>query len=205
MTITTIRPASKDYSRLSSDNLSDVILMVVLSIQQPWYAVGDQLKDVKRWGIGSKFIWGNKIKTYNFLMSRKDFIYSQYLAVLNSSKSDDDKALSLMNVFLQIDGLGLAKAGFVCQLTAGLVGCIDVHNIRMYNIPKKDLAFSKSIKSKALKDKKISNYISVCHTIGTENLWDTWCCSLATKTKRFEDGFHVSKVHYDFLQSAVNI
>ena len=197
--------AVQDYSRLSSDNLSDVILMVVLSIQQPWYAVGDQLKDAKRWGIGSKFIWGNKIKTYNFLMSRKDFIYSQYLAVLNSSKSDDDKALSLMNVFLQIDGLGLAKAGFVCQLTAGLVGCIDVHNIRMYNIPKKDLAFSKSIKSKTLRDKKISNYISVCHTIGTENLWDTWCCSLATKTKRFEDGFHVSKVHYDFLQSAVNI
>ena len=197
--------AVQDYSRLSSDNLSDVILMVVLSIQQPWYAVGDQLKDVKRWGIGSKFIWGNKIKTYNFLMSRKDFIYSQYLAVLNSSKSDDDKALSLMNVFLQIDGLGLAKAGFVCQLTAGLVGCIDVHNIRMYNIPKKDFAFSKSIKSKTLRDKKISNYISVCHTIGTENLWDTWCCSLATKTKRFEDGFHVSKVHYDFLQSAVNI
>tara|TARA_B100000214_G_scaffold172183_1_gene123750 strand:+ start:214 stop:828 length:615 start_codon:yes stop_codon:yes gene_type:complete len=197
--------AVQDYSRLSSDNLSDVILMVVLSIQQPWYSVGDQLKDVKRWGIGSKFIWGNKIKTYNFLMSRKDFIYSQYLAVLNSSKSDDDKALSLMNVFLQIDGLGLAKAGFVCQLTAGLVGCIDVHNIRMYNIPKKDLAFSKSIKSKALKDKKISNYISVCHTIGTESLWDTWCCSLATKTKRFEDGFHVSKVHYDFLQDAVNI
>ena len=197
--------AVQDYSRLSSDNLSDVILMVVLSIQQPWYAVGDQLKDVKRWGIGSKFIWGNKIKTYNFLISRKDFIYSQYLAVLNSSKSDDDKALSLMNVFLQIDGLGLAKAGFVCQLTAGLVGCIDVHNIRMYNIPKKDLAFSKSIKSKTLRDKKISNYISVCHTIGTENLWDTWCCSLATKTKRFEDGFHVSKVHYDFLQSAVNI
>ena len=197
--------AVQDYSRLSSDNLSDVILMVVLSIQQPWYAVGDQLKDVKRWGIGSKFIWGNKIKTYNFLISRKDFIYSQYLAVLNSSKSDDDKALSLMNVFLQIDGLGLAKAGFVCQLTAGLVGCIDVHNILMYNIPKKDLAFSKSIKSKTLRDKKISNYISVCHTIGTENLWDTWCCSLATKTKRFEDGFHVSKVHYDFLQSAVNI
>jgi hypothetical protein len=75
----------------------------------------------------------------------------------------------------------------------------------MYNIPQKDLAFSKSIKSKALKDKKISNYISVCHTIGTESLWDTWCCSLATKTKRFEDGFHVSKVHYDFLQDAVNI
>lgn len=197
--------AVQDYSRLSSDNLADVILMVVLSIQQPWYSVGEQLKDVKKLGRDSRFIWGNKIKTYDSLQCKKGFIYSQYLAVLNSSKSDDDKALSLMNVFLQIDGLGLAKAGFVCQLTAGLVGCIDVHNIRMYNIPKKDLSFSKSIKSKALKDKKISNYVSVCHDIGTENLWDTWCSFLATKSKKFEDGFHVSKVHYDFLQGAVNI
>jgi len=192
--------AVQDYSRLSSDNLSDVILMVVLSIQQPWYAVGDQLKDVKKLGRDSRFIWGNKIKTFDSLQSKKDFIYSQYLAVLNSSKSDDDRALSLMNVFLQVDGLGLAKAGFMCQLTAGLVGCIDVHNIRMYNISKKDLSFSKSIKSKALKNKKVSNYISVCHKIGTENLWDTWCSFLATKSKKFEDGFHVSKVHYDFLQ-----
>jgi hypothetical protein len=197
--------AVQDYSRLSSDNLADVILMVVLSIQQPWYSVGEQLKDVKKLGRDSRFIWGNKIKTYDSLQCKKGFIYSQYLAVLNSSKSDDDKALSLMNVFLQIDGLGLAKAGFVCQLTAGLVGCIDVHNIRMYNIPKKDLSFSKSIKSKALKDKKISNYVSVCHDIGTENLWDTWCSFLATKSKKFEDGFHVSKVHYDFLQEAVSV
>jgi hypothetical protein len=197
--------AVQDYSRLSSDNLADVILMVVLSIQQPWHSVGNQLKDVRKLGRDSRFIWGNKIKTFDSLQAKKDFIYSQYLAVLNSSKPDDERALSLMNVFLQIDGLGLAKAGFVCQLTAGLVGCIDVHNIRMYNIPKKDLAFSKSIKSKALKDKKISNYVSVCHDIGTENLWDTWCSFLATKSKKFEDGFHVSKVHYDFLQSAVNI
>ena len=197
--------AVQDYSRLSSDNLADVILMVVLSIQQPWHSVGDQLKDVRKLGRDSRFIWGNKIKTFDSLQAKKDFIYSQYLAVLNSSKPDDERALSLMNVFLQIDGLGLAKAGFVCQLTAGLVGCIDVHNIRMYNIPKKDLAFSKSIKSKALKDKKISNYVSVCHDIGTENLWDTWCSFLATKSKKFEDGFHVSKVHYDFLQCAVNI
>jgi len=197
--------AVQDYSRLSSDNLADVVLMVVLSIQQPWHSVGDQLKDVRKLGRDSRFIWGNKIKCFDSLQAKKDFIYSQYLAVLNSSKPDDERALSLMNVFLQIDGLGLAKAGFVCQLTAGLVGCIDVHNIRMYNIPKKDLAFSKSIKSKALKDKKISNYVSVCHDIGTENLWDTWCSFLATKSKKFEDGFHVSKVHYDFLQSAVNI
>jgi len=197
--------AVQDYARLSSDNLADVILMVVLSIQQPWYSVGEQLKDVKLHGINSRFIWGNKKKTYQSLVSRKEFIYSQYLAVLNSKKSDDDKALSLMNVFLQVDGLGMAKAGFVCQLTAGLVGCIDIHNLKLYNIPMKDLKLSKSLKSKAIKNKRVMNYISICHNIGTKNLWDTWCNFIATKSKRFEDGFHVSKVHYSYLQDAVNL
>jgi len=197
--------AVQDYSRLSSDNLADVVLMVVLSIQQPWFAVGDQLKDVKLNGIDSRFIWGNKAKTYKSLMSRKEFIYSQYLAVLNSNKSDDDRALSLMNVFLQIDGLGMAKAGFACQLTAGLVGCIDIHNLRMYNIPIKDLKLSKSLKSKDIKNRRVMNYISICHDIGTEKLWNTWCNTLATKSKRFEDGFHVSQVHYSYLQDAVNL
>jgi hypothetical protein len=193
------------FSKISSSNLADVILMVVLSIQQPWYAVGNQLKDVKLNGINSRFIWGNKAKTYKSLMSRKEFIYSQYLAVLNSNKSDNDKALSLMNVFLQIDGLGMAKAGFVCQLSAGLVGCIDIHNLRMYSIPLKDLKLSKSIKSKAIKNRRVMNYISICHDIGTEKLWNTWCNTIATKSKRFEDGFHVSQVHYSYLQDAVNL
>jgi len=197
--------AVQNYSKLSSSNLADVILMVVLSIQQPWYAVGNQLKDVKLNGINSRFIWGNKAKTYKSLMSRKEFIYSQYLAVLNSSKSNDDKALSLMNVFLQIDGLGMAKAGFVCQLSAGLVGCIDIHNLRMYSIPLKDLKLAKSVKSKAIKNRRVMNYISICHDIGTEKLWNTWCNTLATKSKRFEDGFHVSQVHYSYLQDAVNL
>ena len=197
--------AIQDYSKLSSDNLADVILMVVLSIQQPWYAVGEQLKDVKLNGIDSRFLWGNKIKTYKVIMAKKDFIFNQFLAVIKSKKHDNAKALSLMNIFLRIDGLGLAKAGFVCQLTAGLVGCIDLHNIKIYNIPLKDLRLSKSLKSESIKDERIINYISICHKIGTEELWNTWCNHLATKSNKFEDGFHVSKVHQDFLLNAVNL
>jgi len=126
--------AIQDYAQESSDNLTDVIIMVVLSIQQPWKNVGSQMADVKLNGRASKFLWGNKGKTYEYVMKRKDFIFNQFLAVVNSNKSDTDKAYSLMNIFLRIDGLGMVKAGFVCQLSAGLVGCIDLHNIRLYGI-----------------------------------------------------------------------
>ena len=191
--------AIQDYSQQSSDNLVDVITMVVLSIQQPWSAVGKQMADVKLNGRNSKFLWGNKGRTYDYITRRKGFIFNQFLAVINSNKSDAEKAYSLMNIFLRIDGLGMVKAGFVCQLTAGLVGCIDLHNIRLYGIDEKVLKLPKSLKSKHIRDEKINKYISICHNIGTENLWDTWCNFLATKNSVWSNGFEVSKVHYDYL------
>ncbi len=191
--------AIQDYAKESSDNLADVITMVVLSIQQPWKDVGKQMADVKLNGKDSKYLWGNKRRTYDYITKRKGFIFNQFLAVINSSKSNDAKAYSLMNIFLRIDGLGMVKAGFVCQLTAGLVGCIDLHNIRLYGIDEKILKLPKSLKSKEIKDEKINKYISICHNIGTENLWDTWCNFLATKNSVWSNGFEVSKVHYDYL------
>jgi hypothetical protein len=191
--------AIQDYAKQSSDNLVNVITMVVLSIQQPWLSVGDQMADVKQNGLDSKFLWGNKRKAYTYITKRKDFIHNQYLAVINSNKSDDDKAYSLMNIFLRVEGLGMVKAGFVCQLSAGLVGCIDLHNIRLYGIDEKVLKLPKSLKTKKLRDDRINKYISICHNIGTENLWDTWCDYLSTKSPKWSDGFEVSKVHYDYL------
>ena len=191
--------AIQNYAKQSSDNLVDVITMVVLSIQQPWLSVGDQMADVKQNRLDSKFLLGNKRKAYTYITKRKDFIYNQYLAVINSNKSNDDKAYSLMNIFLRVEGLGMVKAGFVCQLSAGLVGCIDLHNIRLYGIDEKVLKLPKSLKTKKLRDDSINKYISICHNIGTENLWDTWCDYLSTKSPKWSDGFEVSKVHYDYL------
>ena len=187
------------FSKESAENLADVILMVVLSIQQDWRSVGKQIQDVKEHGAESRFLWGNKAKTYKFLAARKNFLYSQFLAAINSKKSDNDKALSLMKIFLQVPGLGLAKAGFVCQLTAGLVGCIDTHNIRIYGIDENHLKISMKVKNKDLVFKKIEKYIDICHNIGTEKLWNNWCEYLSTKNKFWRDGFHVSEVHQHYV------
>jgi hypothetical protein len=70
-----------------------------------------------------------------------------------------------MTIFLRIPGLGLPKAGFMCQLCAGLVGCMDVHNIRMYGLNIKDLTLAKNPKgdkAKATNLTKIVNYIDLC-------------------------------------------
>lgn len=157
------------------------------------------MQDVKKYGCGSKFLWGNKRNTYKHVQKHKGKIYGQYRAILNSSKDTDTKALKLMLLFMSIPGLGAVKAGFVCQLAAGLVGCIDLHNIRLYGINENMLKISNKIKSKELYAAKVSKYISVCHNIGTEKLWNTWCEHVAKQPNKFNSAAEVSAAHVEYL------
>jgi len=194
--------AVQEYSQRNANNMADTVLMVVLSIQQNWLGVGEQMVDVRANKLDSKFLWGNKIKTYEYLMSNKHKMFAQVQAVLNSSKTYDEKAFSLMKIFLRVDGLGLPKAGFCCQLVAGMVGCMDVHNIKMYDVDPKILKLNPKPKTKKAEQSnadRIKIYIDLCHLYGCESLWNSWCDNLATKSKRWQDGNHVSEVHYTYL------
>ena len=194
--------AVQQYAQVSASNLSDVTLMGVLSIRQPWLNIGNQMIDVRTNKLGAKSLWGFKKDTYIYLESNKHKMYAQMMAVINSNKTDASKAMSLMNIFLRVNGLGMAKAGFMCQLTAGLVGCMDSHNLKMYNLDAKDFVLAKNpktIKSLDANVKKIRNYIQICNEYGTENLWNSWCSFLATKSTKWRDANHVSEVHYSYL------
>jgi len=103
--------AVQEYAQRSADNMADVILLVVLSIQQNWLGVGDQLADVRKNKSDSKFLWGNKGKTYKYLETHKHFIYGQMLAVIHSNLPDKEKALSLMTIFLKIPAWDCLKRG----------------------------------------------------------------------------------------------
>jgi len=201
--------ACQTYAQGSAENLMDIILMIVLSIQQNWLGVGEQLADVRLQGAESRFLWGrdkvpiiSKAKTYAYLEHNKHRLYADVMTIIDSDSDDGTKAKKLMDIFLDVDGLGLPKAGFACQLVAGLVGCMDVHNIRRYGIDPKTLSLSsnpKTAKGIAANDRKIVDYIDMCHNYGTENLWDTWCEFLSTKSKRWANANHVSEVHYTYL------
>ena len=192
----------QQYAQESASNLSDVTLMAVLSIKQPWLSIGQQMLDVKANKLEAKSLWGFKTSTYIYLESNKHKMYAQVMAVINSNKTDASKAMSLMKIFLRVDGLGMAKAGFMCQLTAGLVGCMDSHNLKMYGLDAKEFVLLKNPKTtKGLEanKKKVRNYVQICHEYGTENLWNSWCSFLATKSTKWKDAYHVSEVHYSYL------
>ena len=191
MSFKTINPKINEHCQQSADNNADMVMMVVLSIQQPWHAVGDQMRDYKALGADSRFVWGNKRKTFDWLQEHKEALYRDAM----DAKTDSE----LMQAFLQVPGLGLAKAGFCCQLFAGRVGCIDVHNLRRLNISASVLSLDKKATTET-KRKKIDAYISACKSRRTSWLWDSWCKLIAKKDpKRWANGDHVSAVHYEYL------
>jgi len=202
-------PKINSYAQRSADNMADVIMMVSLSIQQRWSTVGSMLSNLRDFKENSVFIWGNKTNTYRYTTTHKHFIHGSILAVINSTNlTDHAKAISLMKIFLKIPGLNLAKAGFVCQLVAGLVGCMDIHNIKTYGVDAKSLEYNKNCKTSRGIDnnrKKLIKYINLCHDYGTENLWNSWCSMIADKYPRdFVDSNHVSELHYTYLTGEYN-
>ena len=202
-------PKINYYAQRNADNMADVIMMVSLSIQQRWSQVGSMLSDVRKNRDESIFLWNNKKRSYDYVSTHKHFIHGSMLAVINSTNlTDHAKAISLMKIFLKIPGLNLAKAGFVCQLVAGLVGCMDIHNIKTYGVEAKSLEYNKNCKTSRGIDnnrKKLIKYINLCHDYGTENLWNSWCSMIADKYPRdFVDGDHVSELHYTYLTGEYN-
>lgn len=182
------------------DRMVDVISMVLLSIRQPWHAVGDQLADVRRNKAESRYLFGFKRAGYLYTVEHKARLYGR----LRDFRAGRCDVVDLMRELMKVPGLGLAKAGFVVQLTAGAVGCMDAHNLKRFGIPASFLVIPKRVRTAdqiAVTDERITAYVALCETHGgCAELWDSWCDLLAAKNpKRYASGAEVSRLHITFL------
>ena len=197
-----------EFALKNPDQFAMVVLMVVLSIQQRWHNVGIQLNDVMLNGTASRFLnWRTKRNCYEYIQSKKYLMFAQCLAVMHStSKTDDEKAIALMRMFMRIPSVGIAKGGFLCQLVFNLVGCLDVHNLRYYGLDPNIATANKKAGPKGQEAirRKVKTYIEKCHELGTERLWDTWCNARAVEDESpWRSGFEVSEAHIKYLEDSV--
>ena len=72
-------PLINKYAQKSWRNMVDMIMMVSLSIQQPWHSVGMQMYDYRDKGIGSRFVWGNKRKAFLWIAANGEQLYYEAL------------------------------------------------------------------------------------------------------------------------------
>jgi hypothetical protein len=183
------------WAMKNADNIFLLILMVSLSIRQPWAVIGKQLQDVQANGSNSKYLFGSKKDLYFHVMENKQAIFQ----LLKDTKAGKVSQAECLYNLTNIPGLGLAKAGFVMQLAIGMAGCIDSHNVTMFGVNPNALKMGKVKAEKALEKAKM--YLDLCEKLGgTEFLWDNWCNFVAVRhPKHFQDGNDVSARHCSYL------
>lgn len=185
------------YALASPENVANTVTMVSASIMQPWYSVGRQLKDIQANGEKATSLnWGIKKACYKYVQENKRDIF----LTLHEYKSGEIDLPDLLIRLCEIPGIQLVKAGFIAQLTLGKVGCLDIHNLRMYGINASTFKFTDTT-TYATKRKKAELYIATCERLGgSEYLWDAWCENLAEcHPTKFTSKHHVSRVHCDYL------
>ena len=190
-------PLINSFMQESSKNCSKGVRMSIKSIRKPWRFVAKQMEEYNQYGLKARCIKGSKEKAMWWLEIHKDTLYRNAMASLEYSGRR--KKVEMMLAFLEVPNVGLAKAGFCCQLFDGVVGCIDTHNLVHYNVDINLLSYDKNA-SLDTRLRKINRYLDLCQHIRSERLWNRWCNSLARKDKRFENAFEVSELHFTNLQ-----
>jgi len=181
------------------DKLLDVGTMVLLSIRMQWVGVGNQMIDVRKNGSKSKCLWGFKRDGYIYLRDNRKRLYQHVRDYRAGRIWLDD----LMREFLKVPGLGLPKAGFLCQLTVGDGGCLDMHNLERFGLDASTLIIPKRrnvSEQMQVIDDYISHYLHTCLACGgSEKLWNDWCHWLNDRVSTFDGAEDVSRRHWEYL------
>lgn len=161
-------------------------LVVILSIQQPWYSVPAQFADVQAVGSASRFLWGNKRKAWAFLMEHGERLAS-------SIGGNHEEAILTL---LAVPGLGIVKASFLLQMLTGEGACLDLHNLDRLGLSRDAFKTPKTLKVETVRA-RIATYCATWRAHGTSrHWWDSWCAHVATVyPKHFSDAGAVSASH----------
>ncbi len=195
-----------DFCKTSAKNLAHCHANVQVTIQMNTEALDNIATDYKKNGIDiAVFNWGQKKKAVQYFDSNKQYFFDSMHSMLASKKGDvPDRILQL---FLEVPGLGLPKASFLAQLATGhkAFACLDSNNLIWYDLDPKVVNYNKKLKSDELKAEKRRQYFAVVKKLGGgEKLWNDWCIGVADKSKKFKSGVEVSRKHRHWFTTWAN-
>lgn len=195
----TDNPICNQYAQ-TADGFIRAGAFVLLSIQQPFEKMPEQMADVDAKGADSKYLWGMKGRGYADLREHGALLLECTLALRETGAADwREHVLTMYSE--HVTGLGLAKAGFLLQLVLGECGCLDTHNLRRYELDAKQFKTPKKLLHRT-RFKKARLYVETCDKLGgSAALWDSWCTFVAElRPAQFPAGPHeVSLLHAECL------
>ena len=158
-------------------------------------------------------LYGYKGAAIGQIEAEAESLYWQAEEIFYHAENSRELAENLLNLFVGIHGIGLAKAGFCAQLIYGVSACLDSHNLARFDIPESKIKSStfKNIKTLKTRWKWIARYCDFVEKCGgTESLWDSWCdyvyqrpdvtgFKMNGNRTVYRSAFHVSALHCESL------
>ena len=210
------QPKISAFARENPENMAKVLKFVILTIRVRLFNIPadmEILENAKNPADLNGILYGFKVDSIQQIDAEKDSFFAQAESIYFHAENERVAAENLLSLFAQIKGLGLAKAGFACQLIYGLSGCLDSHNLERFGINPNAFRSNKYKYAKTLKTKRryISDY---CDTVekfgGTASLWDSWCeyvynrpdptgLKMNHNNPAYIDANHVSAMHCESL------
>lgn len=176
--------------------LVQVVDFVLATIQQRFHTVQDILDTWHEWEAGGfekerpGTLWGMKHHGFQYVRHHKERLSALLLHALERGD-----AVDAIDTLLEVPGLGIAKSGFVAQLIGFRVGCLDTHNLEIYEIAPE--TFATYPKRASARLALIESYVTLCEQLGgSEALWDRWCHLIADQQALyFDSADDVSDAH----------
>lgn len=188
-------PRIREYAHSSPDNLVQVGTFVLATIQMPFYRMLNAMEDIKQKGANSSYLFGSKRLGYAFMSENKERLHSEMLAIFESG---DNVECKLIELFVQIPGLGIPKAAFLAQLVGAETACLDTHNLAHFGIDEKAFRLGAKVTAKTIRA-KIARYVETCRAYNTsEGWWNSWCEFVVNTSRnagKFANAEEVSKLH----------
>lgn len=162
-------PSIKEFAEASPEGLASVITFALLSARTRFERLQHDVASVRKHGIDSPALWGWKRDGYLFVQANK--------ADLHSVEPSRLSVMAAMDLFVStVPGLGLIKAGFVCQMLGQEVACLDARNREQLGVDTRFFDMHNKGLSSRTRQRRISEYLAFStYTGGAQYWWDDWC------------------------------
>lgn len=174
------------------DKFFGCAVFTLATIQQSFFTVPLIMKKIREEGVESRFLFGAKRAGYEFASENRRMLLKEAQAFVKGQMGLE----SIILRFMEIPGLGLAKASFLVQLTCADGACLDRHNLRYLGLGDNFAKTPKELKPVSLL-RRAEVYNKTWRKHGNSGFWwNSWCDHVATKyPKKFANGAEVSALH----------
>jgi hypothetical protein len=160
-----------EASRSDPAYFPGIASFVFNSIQQPFWSIEDRLADTAREGITSRYLYGHKRTGMQYVLTH----FRDLHAAAEWCASGRGGLDRLLMRYLEIPGLGIVKASFLAQLTAGQGACMDGINLHRFDL-REDHFRHRATWTDKTRLAKVRSYNAYWQSLGDSAYWwDTWC------------------------------